>query len=235
MPRGTRPGKSGQTAINRPSIAKLTLEKRPGSCRILCLGAHSDDIEIGCGGSILGLLRSRRDLEVCWVVFSAEAPRDREARRSAALFLKGARKADVRILDFRGSFFPYQGLEIKEYFERLKKDFAPDLIFTHTRDDLHQDHRVLNQLTWNTWRTHLILEYEIPKYDGDLGSPNVFVPVERAICEQKIRFILSSFKTQRGKQWFTSETFLALLRLRGIECNATSGVAEAFYGRKIVL
>ena len=210
-------------------------KKERGSCRILCLGAHSDDIEIGCGGTILELLRTRRNLEFHWVVFSSGSDREREARRSAGLFLKGAARQEVSILNFRNSFFPFQGVEIKEYFEKLKSEISPDVILTHTRKDLHQDHRVINQLTWNTWRNHLILEYEIPKYDGDLGAPNFFVPFDRRICARKIKYLMTCFKTQGNKHWFTPDTFAGLMRIRGLEANSPGKFAEAFYSRKLVL
>jgi LmbE family N-acetylglucosaminyl deacetylase len=203
--------------------------------RVLCLGAHSDDIEIGCGGTILRLLRERPGTQVHWVVFSSGPERDHEARRSAGLFLKGAKEPKVVIKDFRDSFFPSMASEIKDFFEQLKTEFVPEVIFTHHRNDLHQDHRTICELTWNTFRNHFILEYEIPKYDGDLGSPNVFVPLDRPICGRKVKHILDAFKTQRDKQWFTPETFLSLLRIRGVESKAPSGLAEAFYGRKVTL
>jgi LmbE family N-acetylglucosaminyl deacetylase len=203
--------------------------------KILCLGAHSDDIEIGCGGTILALLRTRRDLEFHWVVFSSGHDREREARRSAALFLKGAAKQEVQVLAFRNSFFPSESDKIKDFFEDLKLRLSPDLILTHTRRDLHQDHRVINQLTWNTWRNHWILEYEIPKYDGDLGSPNFFVPFDRAICDRKIKHLMACFATQRSKQWFTPDVFQGLMRIRGIEANSSGRFAEAFYSRKLLL
>jgi LmbE family N-acetylglucosaminyl deacetylase len=202
---------------------------------VLCLGAHSDDIEIGCGGMILRLLREHPQVQVHWVVFSTGPGRDREASRSADLFLKSAKCSAVIIKDFRDSFFPAMTNEIKEFFEQLKVDLVPDIILTHYRNDLHQDHRTICELTWNTFREHFILEYEIPKYDGDLGSPNVFVPLERAICERKIRHLLAIFQTQRNKQWFSRDTFMALLRLRGVESKSPSGLAEAFYGRKITI
>jgi LmbE family N-acetylglucosaminyl deacetylase len=217
-------------------MLRLALEKNGRkNLRILCLGAHSDDIEIGCGGTILELLRTRRDLEFHWVVFSSGQDREREARRSAAFFLKGAAASHVTILDFRNSFFPYEGVQIKEFFEDLKTRLSPDLILTHTRDDLHQDHRVINQFSWNTWRNHLILEYEIPKYDGDLGRPNFFVPFDRKICDRKIRHLMSCFKTQRNKHWFSPDTFQGLMRIRGLEANSHGKFAEAFYVRKLVL
>jgi LmbE family N-acetylglucosaminyl deacetylase len=203
--------------------------------RILCLGAHSDDIEIGCGGTILELAARRRFAEVAWVVFSSGTNRDREARESAALFLKGVKRQNVHVHDFRDSFFPSITVEIKERFEELKKEFLPDVIFTHCRRDLHQDHRTICELTWNTFRNHLILEYEIPKYDGDLGSPNCFVPLDRKVCERKSKLLCQVFGTQRNKHWFSRETFMALMRLRGIEANSPSGYAEAFYGRKVSL
>ena len=208
---------------------------RKSALRVLCLGAHSDDIEIGCGGTILRLLQEHSRTQICWVVFSSGPKRDDEARKSAALFLRGAKAPTITIRDFRDSFFPAMASEIKEVFEQLKAEFSPDLIFTHYRNDLHQDHRTICELTWNTFRNHMILEYEIPKYDGDLGSPNVFVPLERALCGRKVKHILDSFKTQRDKQWFSRETFLALLRLRGVESKAPSGLAEGFYARKVTL
>jgi LmbE family N-acetylglucosaminyl deacetylase len=217
-------------------MLRLALEQNARKpLKILCLGAHSDDIEIGCGGTILELLRSRRNLEFHWVVFSSGAQRDREARRSASLFLKGATKQNVTVLNFRNSFFPNESVQIKEFFEDLKARLSPDLVLTHTRGDLHQDHRVINQLTWNTWRNHLILEYEIPKYDGDLGSPNFFVPFDRKICERKIKHLMACFATQRNKQWFSEDTFQGLMRIRGIEANSPGRFAEGFYARKLVL
>ena len=202
--------------------------------KILCLGAHSDDIEIGCGGTILKLTEEHPGLEVMWVVFSAEGARHAEASASAAAFLKKAGKAKVVVKDFRGSFFPFQGEAIKSYFETLKP-FQPDVVFTHYRDDRHQDHRVLSDLAWNTYRDHLILEYEIPKYDGDLGVPNAFVPLDAKIARRKARLLKQVFASQRSKRWFTEETFLGLMRLRGIECGARGGYAEAFHARKLRL
>jgi LmbE family N-acetylglucosaminyl deacetylase len=202
--------------------------------KILCLGSHSDDIEIGCGGSVLRLLSSYANLEFVWAVFSSSKERKREARISAELFLKGAKQKEIIVKDFRDGFFPFHGSEIKNFFEGLKR-VCPDVIFTHNRKDAHQDHRLISELTCNTFRNHLILEYEVPKYDGDLGRPNFFVPLNREIYEMKIRFIMDTFETQRAKPWFEKETFLALMRLRGMECVAPSGYAEAFYCRKFVL
>jgi LmbE family N-acetylglucosaminyl deacetylase len=202
--------------------------------RLLCLGCHSDDIEIGCGGTILRLLRSGRRVDVTWVVFSSGPKREKEARDSAQMFLRGADQSTVIVKDFKDGFFPYQGAEIKAFVEELK-GASPDIIFTHNRKDAHQDHRLIAELTWNTYRNHFVLEYEIPKYDGDLGQPNVFVPLQPEDYEKKIQCLLEAFETQRNKHWFERQTFLALMRLRGMECNSPSGYAEAFYGRKIVL
>jgi LmbE family N-acetylglucosaminyl deacetylase len=204
--------------------------------KLLCLGAHSDDIEIGCGGTILQLLSAYSNLDVVWVVFSSGREREQEARASAALFLKQAKRPKkVIVKRFRDGFFPYQGTKIKEFFEAIKKGVNPDLIFTHYRDDRHQDHRTISDLTWNTWRQHLILEYEIPKYDGDLGSPNCFVPLKKEICARKIKYICDVFQTQGNKAWLTEDTFQAILRLRGVECAAPDKYAEAFYCRKLIL
>lgn len=208
---------------------------RGGPLRILCLGAHSDDIEIGCGGTILRLCRQYPGTEVRWVVLSATGERAVEARKSAALFLSSAARREVLIEEFRDGFFPYLGAEIKEYFEGLRRGFEPDLILTHYRSDLHQDHRLVSDLTWNTFRSHLILEYEIPKYDGGLGSPNFFVPLTREEQAEKVEYLLSVFGTQRGKGWFTADTFTGLMRLRGVEAAVPGGGAEGFYARKVVL
>jgi LmbE family N-acetylglucosaminyl deacetylase len=209
------------------------LGKRP--LQILCLGAHSDDIEIGCGGTILRLIESQPSTRIDWVVFSASAARRREALRSAGFFLKDTRSKNITVRSYRDGFFPYAGMKIKQDFERLKKRINPDLVFTHYRHDLHQDHRLLNELTWNTFRDHLILEYEIPKYDGDLGSPNLFSPLEASTCRKKAAFLQQAFRTQASKQWFSNDTFLALMRLRGVEANSPTGFAEAFYARKVSL
>jgi LmbE family N-acetylglucosaminyl deacetylase len=203
--------------------------------RILCLGAHCDDIEIGCGGAILKYARERNDLSVHWVVFSSDDRREKEALRSADEFLKGVRRKHVEILQFRNSYFPYHGAEIKEYFEKLKHEISPDMIFTHYRNDLHQDHRVINELTWNTFRDHLILEYEILKFDGDLGSPNAFVHLDETTCKAKIKNIIDFFGSQSDKKWFTEDAFLSLLRIRGVESNAPDRYAEGFYCRKWII
>jgi LmbE family N-acetylglucosaminyl deacetylase len=202
--------------------------------RILCVGAHSDDIEIGCGGTLRTLLRNYPDLQVQWVVFSAIGARSGEARRSAQAWLGPAAKRQILVKSFKTSFFPYDGARIKAGFEALKP-FKPDLVLTHYRDDRHQDHRVLSDLAWNTFRDHLILEYEIPKYDGDLGVPNVFVPIDDQTARDKAAHICKHFRTQGNKHWFSEDTFLALMRLRGMECATGTKYAEAFYGRKVVL
>lgn len=202
--------------------------------KILCLGSHSDDIEIGCGGTILRLLSHFQELDIVWIVFGCSNEREREARNSSDLFLCGARRKEVIVKDFRDGFFPFEGAKIKVFFENLKH-ISPELIFTHNRKDAHQDHRLIAELTWNTFRNHLILEYEIPKYDGDIGQPNFFVPLDEPTCEKKISYLMEAFETQRGKHWFEKGTFRALMRLRGMECNAPSGYAEAFYSRKLVI
>jgi len=202
---------------------------------ILCLGAHSDDIEIGCGGTILRLLSEYDDVSVHWVVLGSSGQRDGEAAGSAEHFLQDAKKKTVIIETFKDSFFPYVGEDIKRFFEQLKTSISPDIIFTHYRNDLHQDHRLISELTWNTYRNHLILEYEILKYDGDIGTPNLYVHLDDTLCQKKIKFIMDSFKTQREKDWFTPDAFLSLLRIRGIESRAPGQYAEGFYCRKIVL
>ena len=203
--------------------------------RVLCLGAHCDDIEIGCGGTILRLIKEGPDCQIYWKVFSSNAVRKKEALRSAGFFLNQANLGQVVISTYRDSYFPVQYKSIKKEFEKLKDKFAPDLILTHYRHDLHQDHKMISELTWNTFRRHLILEYEIPKYDGDLGKPNLFVALDRGTCEKKAAYICQCFTSQRNKQWFSADTFLGLHRLRGIEANARGGFAEGFHCRKLVL
>lgn len=201
---------------------------------ILCLGAHSDDIEIGCGGSILRLCAEFPAAEIHWVVFSAQGTRGMEARASANAFA-GPNLKNLVMKEFRDGFLPYLGAEVKEAFESVLKPIQPDLIFTHQRNDLHQDHRVVSELCLNTFRNHLIAEYEIPKYDGDLGQPAFYVPLDNGEPKRKVDLLLEMFASQRSKHWFDERTFLALMRLRGMECNAASGYAEAFYVRKAVI
>jgi len=198
---------------------------------ILCLGAHADDIEIGCGGTILKWIRERPDVNIRWVVFSAEGKRGNEARSSAQTLLQDITHKVV-VKQFKTSFFPFQGSRVKDFFEAMKHSFRPDIVFTHYRDDRHQDHRLLSDLAWNTFRDHLILEYEIPKYDGDFGVPNFFVALDEALGRRKARHVCEFFRTQANRHWFSEDTFLALMRLRGVECS--SQYAEAFYCRKLV-
>jgi LmbE family N-acetylglucosaminyl deacetylase len=202
--------------------------------RILCLGAHCDDIEIGCGGTLLKLLEANPGAHVDWIVFSSSDVREAEARAGAARFLAGAASANVVVESFRERYFPYVP-EIKEYFDDLGATLRPDIVFTHFREDLHQDHVLLAELALNTFRDHLILEYEIPKWDGDLGRPGVFVPLDKSQVDAKVDAIWDAYESQQAKHWFTKETFLALMRVRGIECKAPSGYAEAFHCRKLVL
>jgi LmbE family N-acetylglucosaminyl deacetylase len=203
--------------------------------QILALGCHSDDIEIGCGGAILRLGVEHPDCVFHWVVFSAIGVRAAEARHAAAQFVDPLRLKGPVLKTFPDGFMPFVGADIKPVFEELKRAVSPDLIFTHNRRDAHQDHRLISELTWNTFRSHLILEYEIPKYDGDMGQPSVFLPISLEMCEKKVRLIMDTFRSQCDKHWFQRETFLSLMRLRGMECNSPSGYAEAFYGRKLVL
>ncbi len=202
--------------------------------RVLALGAHADDIEIGCGGTLLRLAAQRRSLEIAWVVFCATPERASEARASAEAFLQGVEKRRVVVRDYRDGFLPYAGVAVKDEFEALKREFTPDLVFTHYRDDRHQDHRLVSELTWNTWRDHLVLEYEIPKYDGDFGSPNFFSPLPAATLDRKIALVLEHFRSQAQKHWFASDLLKAVARIRGMECVAPEGLAEAFYCRKAV-
>lgn len=213
----------------------LDLARRGDRLSVLCLGAHSDDIEIGAGGTILHWINSGVRLEVHWCVLSAEGERASEAKASAAAFLPGAGLIQIELATFRDSFFPYQGTELKEWFAGLKSRVNPDVILTHRKDDAHQDHREVCQLTWNAFRDHLILEYEIPKWDGDLGQPNGYIPLDAKVLERKIELLITHFGSQRSKGWFDAETFRGLARLRGIECRGPEGYAEAFTLRKVRL
>jgi LmbE family N-acetylglucosaminyl deacetylase len=214
----------------------LTLNGRDSHrLNILCIGCHSDDIEIGCGGTILRLAQQYPDCVFHWLVLSAIGVREAEAQQGASLFVRPASLKGPLLKTFPDGFMPSVSAEIKAAFEELKQSVAPDLIFTHNRKDAHQDHCLAAELTWHTFRDHMILEYEIPKYDGDLGRPGLFVPLEAEVCHRKISYIMESFRSQHCKRWFQQDTFLSLMRLRGMECNAPSGYAEAFYCRKIVL
>jgi len=220
--------------MSKFNMLKFQISKKDQApLKVLFLGAHSDDIEIGCGGTVLRLIRENPKIEMTWVVFSALGERGEEAHKSAQEFLKDVRNKQILVHEFKDGYFPHRGAEIKDIFEQLKHDLASDIIFTHYRHDLHQDHRVVNELTWNTWRDHFILEYEIPKYDGDLGSPNFFVHLDKELCDRKTDALMRYFQTQGNKHWFTPETFQAILRIRGVECKSTGGYAEAFYSRKV--
>ena len=203
--------------------------------RVLAIGCHADDIEIGCGGTLLALARANPDLEVDWVVLAAEGGRADEARRSAEGFLADAARARVEVFGFRDGFLPYLGDEVKEAFETLKDRVDPQLVLTHAGYDFHQDHRLACELTWNTFRNHSILEYEIPKVDGDLGRPNFYVPLSAEVVEEKLDLLERHFPSQAGRHWFDRELFLSLMRLRGMECVAPDRYAEAFTSRKNVL
>lgn len=210
-------------------------EKDAGALRFLFLGAHCDDIEIGAGGTVLRLVSRYPEAHFHWVTFASNPLRAQEAEASARAFLGDTKNARIEIRAFKESFFPYIGAEIKAYFEQIKQQGNPDLVFTHFRDDRHQDHRLISDLTWNTFRDHFILEYEIPKYDGDLGTPNFFSPLSEKVAEQKIQLLLESFPSQAQRGWFDAETFKGILRLRGMECNAVERYAEAFYCRKATI
>ncbi len=202
---------------------------------VLCVGAHPDDIEIGCGGTLLELLRQSPAAQITWCVLSGQGRRREEAEASATRYLAQHDSATIELKQFRDSFFPYQGAEIKEYFQGLAARLNPELIFTHRLEDRHQDHRLVAELTWNAFRQQTILEYEIPKYEGDLGHPTVYVPLSQALCEQKIAFLGEDYATQQEKSWFTESTFWALLRLRGMETPGPAEYAEAFTCRKLML
>ena len=211
--------------LSRPDGAPL---------EVLCLGAHCDDIEIGCGGTLLALA-AQTPVNVHWQVFSSTPERRREAEAGAAAFCAGAASLALEILDFRDGFLPYEGRAVKEAFEALKARVQPDVVFTHYRDDAHQDHRKVSELTWNTFRNHLVLEYEIPKWDGDIGRPNCYFPLTHETAAAKIDALQDVYGSQRSKSWFTDDLFHGLMRIRGMECNAPSGLAEAFYARKLSL
>ncbi len=210
----------------------VSLRGRP---TLLAVGAHSDDIEIGCGGTLLQLAERYPELEVVWVVLSATEERADEARASAAEFLGSVASLRVIVEDFRDMYFVHDGEPMRGLFERLKAEIDPDIILTHRRADSHQDHRFVCELTWNTFRNNLILEYEVPKYDGDLSSPNLFVPITREAAQRKVDTVLRCFASQRARHWFTEDMFMAMLRLRGMEANSPTDLAEAFTCRKVVL
>ena len=213
----------------------LRLGSTGAPLKILCLGAHSDDIEIGCGGTLAQLAHMKPEPELRWVVWSAAGPRAEEAQLGARAIVGSRADGAVRLHEFRDGYFPSQFDAIKEAFEAIAREFRPDVVFTHARADRHQDHRIVSDLTWNTFRNQIVLEYEIPKWDGDLGQPNFYVPLTAAEARQKSESLHQAFGTQRSKDWFSEETFLGLMRLRGMECRASEGYAEAFHARKILL
>jgi LmbE family N-acetylglucosaminyl deacetylase len=202
--------------------------------QVLCIGAHCDDIEIGCGGAMLELARRHPQAEFRWAVFSGDGSRPDETRRAAARLLAGVAHT-VDIFDFRGSYLFTEAARVKDSFEAVKAQCSPDVVFTHHLQDRHQDHRLLAELTWNTFRNHLVLEYEIPKYEGDLGHPNFYVPLRPESVETKVATLLECFPSQHARSWFSADTFRGLMRIRGVECNASSGFAEAFHARKLTL
>ncbi len=213
----------------------LKLERLAEPPTVLCLGAHCDDIEIGCGATLIRLARDYPGIRLVWGIFSGEPAREQESRAAAQRLTADAGSCELRFHAFRDRFFPSQTESLKEAFDALRAAVSPQLVFTHFLDDRHQDHRTIAELTWNTFRAHLILEYEIPKYEGDLGQPNVFVPHAATDLDRKVSCLLESFPSQRSRSWFTADTFRALARLRGIESGAPSGFAEAFHGRKLCL
>ncbi len=215
-------------------MLELSLSNKK-SLKILCLGAHCDDIEIGCGGSLLKIFNAYSVESVTWIVFCSTQERKKEAQASANIFLEPPIKKNIIIKEFRDGFLPYDGYKVKECFEKIKNDISPDIIFTHYRNDLHQDHRKINELTWNTFRNHLILEYEILKYDGDLGQPNFYVTIDHEIMDKKINTIMENFKSQANNHWFNKNAFQSIMQIRGIESASATQFAEAFYTRKIVV
>jgi LmbE family N-acetylglucosaminyl deacetylase len=216
-------------------MLKFKLNLPDQQLRLLCIGAHSDDLEIGCGGTVLAWLAAYTNAEVTWVVLSAPGRREAEARDSANDLLKGASRVNLVLRDFRDGHLPAQFSKAKSLFEELKAGEIPDVILTHRLEDRHQDHRLIGELTWQTFRNHLILEYEIPKYEGDLGQPNLFVPLSASVCKRKVEHLINHFGSQRSKSWFTEDTFTSLMRIRGIESNAPELFAEAFYCRKLLI
>ena len=212
--------------LNRDNFQELS---------ILCIGAHCDDIEIGCSGTLLSFLQSAPDTTINWVVCSSTAERKQETELAARRLGIGKRQIRLHFLDFRDGYLPWSGAEVKDALRRVTSPMTPNLVFTHYGEDLHQDHRLISELTWNLFRDHLILEYEVPKYDGDLGRPNMFMPLDSDIADEKIRLLLESYPSQSGKHWFSDETFRALLRIRGIESGRNNRYAEAFYSRKTCL
>lgn len=215
---------------------RICLQPQGGSpLKVLCLGAHCDDIPLGCGGTVLHLAAEYQNLEVRWIVIASTSQRKNEETSAANAFLRDVSNKTIIVKEYRDGFLPYQGGELKEFFEELKASYSPDLILTHYKHDRHQDHRVISELTWNTWRSHVILEYEIPKYDGDMGSPNVLVPLTEQELQSKINILLCSFPSQRDKHWFAGDLFKGLARIRGMEAGGATLYAEGFYASKLCL
>lgn len=216
-------------------MISLKLNNLEEPLTVLAMGAHCDDIEIGCGGTILSIIKGNPHVNITWIVFSSTGKRKIEATKGAKLYCENAATFDLKIFDFKDGFLPYHGEDLKNTFESLKGEINPDLIFTHYRYDLHQDHRLVSELTWNTFRNHLILEYEIPKWDGDIGTPNTFIHLDEATGLTKIKYLQQIYNSQKTKAWFTDDLFWSIMRIRGMESNSPSLIAEAFYSRKSVL
>lgn len=214
-------------------MTPLLLPAAPQPLRVLCIGAHADDIEIGCAGTLLAW-RAQRTLQVCWLVACAQGERAKEARRSARALLRGT---DLRLHlgNWPDTQLPAQAGPLKQWLRESSAGFAPDVVMTHRLEDRHQDHRTLAEATWQLWRDHLVLEYEVPKWEGDLGQPNVYVPLAAAVAARKRRHLMRHFASQRARDWFNAGTFSGLMAVRAVECRAPSGQAEAFHARKLVL
>jgi len=203
--------------------------------RVLCVGAHCDDIEIGCGASLLRLQAHDRKVTVDWVVLCGSADRRKETLSALNMFLEPRNRGECLHGGFPDGRLPAVYSSVKDYFESLKERARPDVIFCHEREDRHQDHRIVNEMVWSTFRDHLVLEYEIPKWDGGLGQPNLYIPVDERQVLAKADALLEAYPSQAGKDWFKRDVFVALMRMRGLECRSPSGYAEAFHARKIRL
>jgi LmbE family N-acetylglucosaminyl deacetylase len=215
------------------SVSLNLAENRPA--HVLCVGAHCDDIEIGCGGTLLSLGKSHTDLKITCAIFSGNDDRQREARKSLESLFSAAADLQIVFHDFADGRLPFVGEAVKNAMEDIRGNIDPDLIFTHWEGDRHQDHRFLSEVTWNTFRDHLIMEFEIPKYDGDFGSPGVFCPLDKDTAERKVDHLMRAYRSQASKDWFTPDLFMSVLRIRGMEARADSGFAEGFYCRKLPL
>ncbi|HEU5297042.1 MAG TPA: PIG-L deacetylase family protein [Burkholderiaceae bacterium] len=213
----------------------LRLVPRHDNLRVLCLGAHSDDIEIGCAGTLLRWLREYERVDLTWCVLSAGGERAAEATRSARALTRRASSCNVLLGEFEDGCLPADYRRVKDFLTELRSRGDVDVVLTHCLEDRHQDHRLVAELTWQIWRDHLVLEYEIPKYEGDLGHPNLLVSLPPALVKRKIDHLLRHFASQRSKSWFSAQTFEALMRIRGVEARAASGWAEGFQMRKAVL